>query len=239
MYRKIILVTISVYGTIIIANVGQFNSRQEPAEHPMSMSDSTRNLYKALQEKAKASGETWKESTGSYKSGGRRPGARKRAGGPPAKKRWRIPPAVKTYLPYALAFLAILAPLLYNPPRNNQVPPYLVGLWETDAPGYEDRYLLLNDRSLAFGTGNYTGESYIVAEIDARPVEDDSQDGAGKNGKDGKSKRMLVQIRYMKEDRLEFGLSFYYEPKPVDTITFKYQDHLKWKKKQQKKGSET
>ena len=193
----------------------------------MSMSDSTRDLYKVLQARARAArliraGQALPQKD----SAGRPlPGMRRRVGGPQAKKRWRIPPKVKQYLPYAVVFLAILAPLLHNPPRNNQVPTYLLGQWKSETPGYEDRYLLFADRNLAFGTGRYEGESYIVAEAQASPVDTGMQSGASTN------RMMLVEIRYMKQDRLEYGLSFYYEPKPVETITFKNQEHLKWTKK--------
>jgi hypothetical protein len=105
------------------------------------------------------------------------------------------------------------------------VPTYLLGQWKSETPGYEDRYLLFADRNLAFGTGRYEGESYIVAEAQASPVDIGMQSGASTN------RMMLVEIRYMKQDRLEYGLSFYYEPKPVETITFKNQEHLKWTKK--------
>ena len=117
----------------------------------------------------------------------------------------------------------ILAPLLHNPPRANDVPPYLVGLWRTDTPGYEDRYLQFTPRNVIFGTGGYEGESYIVAEVEVSPVDEGPQGGAGG--------RSLLTFRYMKADKLEYSLSFYYEPKPTETITFKNQETLKWTRK--------
>ena len=140
-----------------------------------------------------------------------------------AKKKWRIPASVRQYLPYVAAFLVVLAPLLHNPPRDNEVPPYLVGIWRTDAPGYEDRYLQFAPRNVVFGTGGYEGESYIVAEVQISPVDTDPQGGAGG--------RSLFTFRYMKADKLEYNLSFYYEPKPAETITFKNQETLKWTRK--------
>lgn len=158
---------------------------------------------------------------------GRAPAAgvrvRRKAGSAPTKKKWRIPPKVRQYLPYAVIFLAIIAPLLHNPPRNNEVPPYLRGTWHSNTPGYEDRYLLFVERNVAFGTGGYDGEAYMIAEVQAEPV--------GEIGPDGKSKKTLFTIRYMKPDKLEYTLSFYYEPEPVKTITFKNQENLTWTKK--------
>jgi hypothetical protein len=152
-------------------------------------------------------------------------GARKRtrATTPPPKKGWTLPPKVKQYLPYAVVFLAILTPLLHNPPRNNEVPPYLIGVWRSNTPGYEDRYFQFARRNLVFGTGGIEGEAYMVAEVQSSPVDEGAQGGA--------SKRMLVTIRYMKTDKLEYELSFYYDPEPAGLITFKNQEHLKWTKK--------
>lgn len=149
--------------------------------------------------------------------------SRKRGKAAPAKKKWTLPPKVRLYLPYVVIILAILTPFLHNPPRNNQVPSNLIGMWKTKAPGYEDRYILFVERNVAFGTGGYDGEAYIVAEVESSPVGDETEKGA--------SKKTLYAIRYMKSDKLEYELSFYYEPEPVETITFKNQEHLRWTKK--------
>lgn len=149
--------------------------------------------------------------------------SRKRGKAAPAKKKWTLPPKVRQYLPYVVIFLAVLTPLLHNPPRSNQVPSNLIGMWRTNTPGYEDRYILFVERNVAFGTGGYDGEAYIVAEVQSSPVEDGAKDGA--------STKTLFTIRYMKADKLEYELSFYYEPEPVETITFKNQEHLRWTKK--------
>jgi hypothetical protein len=122
-----------------------------------------------------------------------------------------------------VAFLVILAPLLHNPPRPNTVPPHLIGTWQSAAPGYEDRYMRLLEHALIFGTGGYDGEAYIIAEVQIEPLGQET-----KGSKPGKS---LVTIRYMKVDKLEYQLAFVYDPVPVDTITFKNQDALKWTKK--------
>lgn len=189
----------------------------------MSLSDTTRDLYKLLQEKAKTP--RWAQTSRPERdaSGRFKPGTGRRGRRAPAKKRWKIPPNVKLYFPYAAIFLAILAPLLYNPPRSNQVPPYLIGVWESTTPGYEDRYLMFSERNVAFGTGRYEGDSYIVAETETSSVDDGVQANAGK--------RIFFKIRYMKPDRLEYDLAFYYDPPPAELITFKNQEDLKWTKK--------
>jgi hypothetical protein len=193
----------------------------------MALSDSTRDLYKELQKRAKTvrrlrpGRDGWQRDTEGQVS----LDSPRRAGGLRAKKRWRIPPKVRPYLPYVAAFLIILAPLLHNPPRNNQVPPYLVGVWETKAPGYEDRFLMFAKRNVAFGTGEFEGESYLVAEAEARPLDGSPQDVADKD------RKMEVLVRYMKPDKLEYSLAFYYDPLPDPTITFKNQEHLRWTRK--------
>lgn len=154
---------------------------------------------------------------------------RTRAGVPPPKKGWTLPPKVRQYLPYAVVFLVILAPLLHNPPRDNRVPPYLVGVWRSATPGYEDRYFQFAQRTLIFGTGGIEGEAYMVAEVQSAPADEIAQSKAGK--------RQLFTIRYMKMDRQEYELSFYYDPEPEEVITFKHQEKLKWTKT--RKGSES
>ncbi len=153
------------------------------------------------------------------------PRKRTRAASPPPKKGWTLPPKVKQYLPYVVVFLAILTPLLHNPPRNNEIPSDLIGVWRSTTPGYEDRYFQFSRRNLVFGTGGIEGEAYLVAEVQSSPV------GEGEEGGASKSKRLLFTIRYMKTDKLEYELLFYYDPEPTELITFKNQEHLKWTKK--------
>jgi len=182
---------------------------------------------KLLLERMKAAGGGWVRPEGPGDRSQSQPPverrSRKRGKAAPAKKKWTLPPQVRQYLPYVVIFLVILAPILHNPPRHNQVPSNLIGMWKTKAPGYQDRYILFVERNIAFGTGGFDGEAYIVAEVQSSPVDDGAEGGA--------SKKTLYKISYMKSDKLEYELSFYYEPEPVETITFKNQEHLKWTKK--------
>ena len=161
------------------------------------LSDPIKRFQEALEEARSGPGGTRKpeRKLGQPPSAARRKRAREAAA--QAKKKWSIPPNVRQYLPYVAAFLVILAPLLHNPPRANDVPPYLVGLWRTDTPGYEDRYLQFTPRNVIFGTGGYEGESYIVAEVEVSPVDDGSQGGAGG--------RSLLTLRYMKVSPVDKG----------------------------------
>ena len=148
---------------------------------------------------------------------------RRRTSLPPPKKSWSLPPKVQQYLPYAVIFLVILAPILHNPPRNNDVPAYLIGTWKSGTPGYEDRFMLFTQHSVVFGTGGYAGDVYVVDEIEISPFAEDAPGGA--------NKRELFTIRYMRADKLKISLSFYYDPPPLGVITFKNQENLKWTKK--------
>ena len=148
---------------------------------------------------------------------------RRRTSLPPPKKSWSLPPKVRQYIPYAVIFLVILAPLLHNPPRNNTVPPYLIGTWKSGTPGYEDRFMLFTQHSVVFGTGGYAGDVYVVDEVETSPASEDAAVGA--------NERELFTIHYMKADKLKLELSFYYDPPPLGVITFKNQENLKWTKK--------
>jgi len=198
--------------------------------------ESNKEFEKFLRERAKTVGLRQPAQEESLLSAsGRLQVRRKRGKAPVPKKRWSIPPKVRQYLPYIVVFLAILTPLLHNPPRNNTAPSYLLGTWRSNTPGYEDRYMLFSERNLAFGTGGFEGEAYIIAEVETEPV--------GEEVPGAPSDMTLVTIRYMKTDKLEYGLSFYYKAKPVETITFKNQENLKWTKKETKakkgKGAES
>lgn len=111
---------------------------------------------------------------------------------------------------------------MYAPPLNNEVPPYLIGTWRSSTPGYEDRFLLFTQHSVVFGTGGYSGDVYGVYEVKTEPAEDGAPAGS--------SKRELFSIRYRGMDKFQSDLLFYYDPPPVDTITFKNQERLTWEK---------
>lgn len=111
---------------------------------------------------------------------------------------------------------------MYSPPLSNEVPPYLIGTWRSSTPGYEDRFLLFTQHSVVFGTGGYSGDVYGIYEVRMDSVEDGALPGS--------SKRELFSIRHRGIDKFQSDLLFYYDPPPVDTITFKNQERLTWKK---------
>lgn len=147
---------------------------------------------------------------------------RRRTSLPPTRKRLVLPARFKRFLPAIPFLLILLAIMMYSPPLNNEVPPYLIGTWRSSTPGYEDRFLLFTQHSVVFGTGGYSGDVYGIYEIKTDPVEDGASAGS--------SKRELFSIQYRGMDKLQSDLLFYYDPPPAGTITFKNQERLTWKK---------
>lgn len=147
---------------------------------------------------------------------------RRRTSLPPTRKQPAWLARFKRFLPAIPFVLILLAVLMYSPPLNNDVPPYLIGTWRSSTPGYEDRFLLFTQHSVVFGTGGYSGDVYGVYEVKTEPVENDAPAGS--------SKQELFSIRYRGMDKLQYNLFFYYDPPPVGTITFKNQKRLIWTK---------
>ena len=46
------------------------------------------------------------------------------------------------------------------------VPPYLIGLWKTASPQYEDRYLKFTENTLTYGIGEGEEVSHNIEKID-------------------------------------------------------------------------
>lgn len=48
------------------------------------------------------------------------------------------------------------------------VPPYLMGLWKTSSPQYEDRYLKFTENTLTYGIGEGKEVSHNIEKIDVK-----------------------------------------------------------------------
>lgn len=92
---------------------------------------------------------------------------------------------------------------------------------------------MFTPHSVVFGTGGYSGDVNVVYEVHMSPEDEDTPDGS--------NTRELFTIRYTNVDKLMHDLSFYYDPPPKGTITFKHQKHLTWtkesKENKESKGS--
>jgi hypothetical protein len=147
---------------------------------------------------------------------------RKRAGLPPAQKKRTLLARFERFFPVIPFLLILIAVIVYAPPLNNELPPYLIGLWRSSTPGYEDRYMLFTQHSVVFGTGGFSGDVNVIYEVQASPVEAGAP--APSVG------RELFTIRYLDAEKSKSDLQFYYDPPPAGVITFKNQEHLKWTK---------
>lgn len=46
--------------------------------------------------------------------------------------------------------------------RIKEVPPELLGVWRTDAPGYQDRFMEIRPREIIFGTGPGSADIHTI-----------------------------------------------------------------------------
>lgn len=64
-----------------------------------------------------------------------------------------------------LVFLLILS-FFAGCQKSIPVPQYLIGVWKTSAPQYEDRYLKITEDSVIYGIGNGEEVSHRIDKID-------------------------------------------------------------------------
>ena len=123
------------------------------------------------------------------------------------KGRWKT-------LAIVLVVLGGLMALTLRPPKQ-EVPASLIGQWHTSAPNYADRYFEISPVSISFTTGNGTGSTGILKDI--QQVHEGT--------------RTLYTFRYDVEDS-ENQVSFFYEGSRMafGTIQFKNQPGIVWKK---------
>jgi hypothetical protein len=97
--------------------------------------------------------------------------------------------------------------------KTTNIPDSLVGVWETSAIKYKDRYLEFKKDVVIFGTGD--GDQTIQF---IRKVKAERQD-----------QKDLYTVTYLDEDGGEISFSFFYDP-AVDVIALKNQEDIEWKK---------
>lgn len=95
-------------------------------------------------------------------------------------------------------------------------PSYLLGAWQTQAEGYADQHMFIDDHRIGFGTSSLTADGYVITHID------ESQVGA----------KTLFVVSYQGADQAKYQLAFFYEPVGGGRITYKNQDHLIWMRKE-------
>jgi hypothetical protein len=107
--------------------------------------------------------------------------------------------------------LGVIGGVVSNIGNAPACPDELIGSWTTNAPGYEDKVLLITKKGLAFNAGEGAVEGQAVRQLEAIPDGD----------------RTLYTIVYGTSRSDEQVLSFHYHPRK-HTITFKTQSHLVW-----------
>ena len=93
------------------------------------------------------------------------------------------------------------------------VPNELIGVWVTEAPGWEDRFLKLEKRTIHFGMGgNQASENPVVA------VERQLHQG-----------RVLFRIKFLSPQGLEYTKQLFYDP-GRDELRYANRPNVVWKK---------
>ena len=96
------------------------------------------------------------------------------------------------------------------------VPDELIGVWETTAPTYADRFFEITAREVIFGTGEEKFDTYPITKI--------------KIEKDRVEQKTLYIICYKNMDGQEYKFSFYFDPANQGKIRFKNQKEMVWTK---------
>ena len=95
------------------------------------------------------------------------------------------------------------------------VPDSLVGVWETAAPRYADRFFEIKKNHIIFGTGEGNFDVQRIKSIEET----------------GGAKSTAYTIHYANPGEPEHELSFYYEPDGNGIVRFKNQHQIKWTKR--------
>jgi hypothetical protein len=101
--------------------------------------------------------------------------------------------------------------------RKTTVPEDLIGVWETAAPTYADRFFEIRTDEIIFGTGEGKFDTYPITK---KKIE-----------KDREEQGTLYIICYKNIEGQEYKFSFYYDPANQGTIRFKNQQEMVWTKK--------
>jgi hypothetical protein len=104
------------------------------------------------------------------------------------------------------------------------VPEDLIGVWETTAPTYADRFFEIKSNEINFATGEEKFDTYPITKM--------------KIEKDRKEQKTLYIICYKNTAGQEYKFSFYYDPANQGTIRFKNQKEMVWTKKPPSPASE-
>jgi hypothetical protein len=114
-----------------------------------------------------------------------------------------------------LLVLALLATTLgCQAAKDKTVPNALVGVWQTSAQKYADRFFEITADTVIFAIGGGKTNSRPISEIETLREET----------------RILYTITYLSAEAQKYRFSFYYDPANGGVIRFKNQQHIAWAK---------
>lgn len=120
--------------------------------------------------------------------------------------------STRPYLFLALLFTSAFV-VACAPRGPAEVPEELLGVWITDDPRYEDRFLKLEKRKIHFGMGgNEATEAPIIG------LEELSERGA-----------LVYRIKYLSPDGLEYTQSLYYD-RSTGELRYKNRPSVVWRR---------
>jgi hypothetical protein len=119
----------------------------------------------------------------------------------------------KTIWVSTVALFFLLALSLFLCSRDTRVTlDEFVGVWNTTAINYEDRFFKISDSTIAFGIGDGKQDIYYIQAV-TQTLED---------------KKHLYTISYENIEKTDFKLSFYYDRDAGGVIRFKNQMDIEW-----------
>ena len=104
------------------------------------------------------------------------------------------------------------------------IPEDLIGVWETRAPAYADRFFEITTDRVIFATGENTSDAYPISKM--------------KIEKDSREQKNIYIICYKNTAGQEYKFAFYYDPANQGTIRFKNQSDMIWTKRPLSSASE-
>ena len=125
--------------------------------------------------------------------------------------------SMKKVLLLAIGVIVIGGFLFFTLNRgSSRIPANLLGMWVTDAVGYEDRYMILQDENLVLGTGGNSSDLYHVNRV--REEEDNDSN-------------LSYIINYENDEKTKFKLKFVYTMGRNETIKIYPMKDIVWTKK--------
>lgn len=98
----------------------------------------------------------------------------------------------------------------------SRVPPNLLGTWVTNSVGYEDRYIVMQEETLVFGTGGNSSDHCYIIRVREKNI------GSG----------ISYTINYENDKETKFKLNFVYKKEQQETIIINHMESIVWIKKE-------